>query len=215
MVGVLKMGKIKNIIFDLGGVIINLDMHKTIRLFESFGIPDFASTYNQFAQTDLFDRFDKGNITEDEFFRIIKQTFKLPQSRQQLVDAWNAMLLDIPVYRLEQLNWYKNNYRSFLLSNTNETHITSFESYLLKQFGVENLSSYFEKDYYSCRVGMRKPDAEIFEYVLNENNLHPDETVFIDDTINHIRGASHVGLNTIHLPKGEEFDVHLKNFLRI
>lgn len=207
------MKRIKNIIFDLGGVIINLDMLKTIRLFESFGIPDFANTYNQFSQTDLFDRFDKGKITEDEFFDTIKNTFHLNQSKQELVDAWNAMLLDIPAYRLERLMWYKKNYRTFLLSNTNETHISSFEEYLKKEHQVPNLSTFFEKDYYSCRLGMRKPDAEIFEFVLNENSLEAGETIFVDDTINHIRGAGSVGLHTIHLPKGDEFDVHLKKIL--
>ena len=207
------MRRIKNIIFDLGGVIINLDMLKTIQIFESFGIPDFANTYNQFSQTDLFDRFDKGKITEDEFFDTIKSTFHLNQSKQELVDAWNAMLLDIPAYRLERLMWYMKNYRTFLLSNTNETHISSFEEYLKKQHHVANLSAFFEKDYYSCRLGMRKPDAEIFEFVLNENSLEAGETIFVDDTINHIRGAGSVGLHTIHLPKGDEFDAHLKKIL--
>jgi epoxide hydrolase-like predicted phosphatase len=207
--------EIKNIIFDLGGVIINLDMLKTIRLFESLGIPHFAATYNQFAQTEVFDWFDKGHITEEEFFNSIRHTFHLKQSTDQLVSAWNAMLLDIPGHRLKQLKWYKSKYRTFLLSNTNETHIQSFERYLQQAHQLENLSVFFEKDYYSCRMGMRKPDTDIFEFVLRENDLDPSETVFIDDTINHIRGAASVGLHTIHLPKGEEFDTHLKHFLSL
>lgn len=207
--------EIKNIIFDLGGVIINLDMLKTIRLFESLGIPHFAATYNQFAQTEVFDWFDKGHITEEEFFNSIRHTFHLKQSTDQLVSAWNAMLLDIPGHRLKQLKWYKSKYRTFLLSNTNETHIQSFERYLQQAHQLENLSVFFEKDYYSCRMGMRKPDTDMFEFVLRENDLDPSETVFIDDTINHISGAASVGLHTIHLPKGEEFDTHLKHFLSL
>jgi putative hydrolase of the HAD superfamily len=207
------MCKIKNIIFDLGGVIINLDMQRTINLFESFGITNFVSVYNQFTQTELFDRFDKGLIDEHSFFRSIKNTFHLKQSVEELKDAWNAMLLDIPPHRLVKLKMYKNRYRTFLLSNTNETHISCFETYLQREHKVDNLSPFFEKDYYSCRLGLRKPDKEIFEFVLKKNNLNPEETLFIDDTINHIKGASSAGIRTILLPKGDEFEDYIENFM--
>jgi len=200
-----EMGKIKNIIFDLGGVIINLDLNKTIKAFESFGISNFSNTYNQLAQTPLFDQFDKGLISEVEFFTELKKQFNLRQSILEMENAWNSMLLDFPSYRLQELSAYKKQYRTFLLSNTNETHITEFEKRLLQNHSINNLSSFFEKDYYSCRLKMRKPDKEIFEFVLNENGLLPSETVFIDDTIIHIEGAKKTGVHTILLPKGKEF----------
>lgn len=207
------MKNIKNIIFDLGGVIINLDMARTIHAFEEMGIPDFKNTYNQFSQTKLFDSFDKGTISEIDFFMGIKTEFKLNKSLEELKDAWNLMLLDFPKQRLDELLKLKNKYNTFLLSNTNETHVEAFEQTLLKEHGFKNLDIFFNKAYYSCRVGMRKPDVEIFELVLNQNNLKKEETVFIDDTYIHVNAAKEMGINAILLPKGEEFITHLNNVL--
>jgi FMN phosphatase YigB (HAD superfamily) len=205
VVGNVNMKKIKNVIFDLGGVIINLDIPRTIKAFEAFGINDFEKTYSQLSQTAIFDQFDKGTISEEDFFRALRLQFDLDVSIADLKNAWNAMLLDFPKHRLEQLKYYKSNYRTFLLSNTNFTHIQVFEQTLLNEHGVSNLSGYFEKDYYSCRMGMRKPDKAIFEFVLNENQLDPEETVFIDDTIIHVNGAKQAGINAYLLTKGAEF----------
>lgn len=205
--------KIKNIIFDLGGVIINLDIPRTIKSFEAFGIKDFEKTYSQLAQTPLFDQFDKGLITEHDFFDGIRTQFKLQQSLTEIEEAWNSMLLDFPAQRLQQLLNYKKQYRTFLLSNTNVTHIRSFEQTLQQAHQVSNLSSYFEKDYYSCHLHMRKPDAEIFEFVLAENDLKPEETVFIDDTIIHVKGAEKCGIKAFLLPKGAEFKTLLDSIL--
>ena len=205
--------KIKNIIFDLGGVIINLDMARTIKGFEELGIKDFEKTYNQLAQTPLFDQFDKGLISEENFFDNLKAQFNLWHSLDQLKVVWNAMLLDFHKQRLDQLVKYKTKYRTFLLSNTNTTHIHAFEESLFKAHSVPNLSSFFEKDYYSCRLNMRKPDAEIFEFVLNENNLVAEETLFIDDTIIHVNSANKLGINAVLLNKGEEFSTLLNELL--
>lgn len=199
------MKKYKNIIFDLGGVIINLDIPKTIKAFEAFGISDFEKTYSQLSQTPIFDKFDKGLISEEDFFGSLKDQFSLSQTSEQIKSAWNAMLLDFPKHRLDQLLMYKNNYRTFLLSNTNTTHIKAFEQTLQLDHGMPNLSGFFEKDYYSCRMGMRKPDIEIFEFVLETHQLDPNETIFIDDTIIHVNGAKETGINALLLPKGAEF----------
>ncbi len=207
------MKKIKNIIFDLGGVIINLDMARTINSFEAMGIPDFRNTYNQFSQTKIFDAFDKGTISENDFFTGIKTEFNLNKSIIELKNAWNLMLLDFPKQRLDELLQLKSNYNTFLLSNTNETHIKAFEEILQKEHSINNLDSFFNKAYYSCRIGMRKPELEIFELVLKENNLLKEQTVFIDDTFIHINAAKQLGLNTILLPKGEEFISHLSGLL--
>lgn len=205
MVGNVVMSKYKNIIFDLGGVIINLDMPLTIRKFEELGIPDFHKIYGQLAQTDVFDRFDKGFISEEEFFNGFMEQFHPKCGMNELIDAWNAMLLDFPKKRLDDLMFYKEGYRTFLLSNTNTTHVKAFEEILYRSHGVKDLSGFFERTYYSCDMGMRKPDREIFEHVLNENDLDPNETIFIDDTIIHVNGAQTLGINAILLPKGEEF----------
>jgi epoxide hydrolase-like predicted phosphatase len=206
------MSQIKNIIFDLGGVIINLDIPKTINEFNKISERPFESFYTQMQQNSIFDLFDKGQISETDFFTEIKHVLERENSREQLLYAWNAMLLDFPLHRLKMLTALKSKYRLFLLSNTNETHITEFEKQLHLTHGYSNLEPFFEKVYYSCQMGMRKPDAEIFEYVLKENNLKPEETFFIDDSPQHVEGASKTGINAHLLAKGKEVEQLLKDF---
>ena len=198
------MSEIKNIIFDLGGVIINLGIPKTISEFNKLSSKPFESIYTQLQQTTIFDLFDKGHISENDFFEELKKSLDKPVTDTQLLDAWNAMLLDYPIHRLHMLNTLKQRYRIFLLSNTNETHITRFEEDLYQQHGYKNLAPFFEKVYYSCRIGMRKPDAEIFEFVLQDNQLNASETIFIDDSPQHVQGALKTGINAHLLEKNND-----------
>lgn len=198
------MQEIKNIILDLGGVIINLDIPKTISEFNKLSNTNFEAIYTQIQQSQLFDLFDKGQITEQEFINDIKAKLNQNLSNSQILNAWNAMLLDFPKHRLDFLQTLKNKYRIFLLSNTNETHITAFEKILYNQHGYKNLDPFFEKTYYSCRIGMRKPDKEIFEYVLEQNNLLPKECIFVDDSPQHIIGAKNAGITSFLLPKEKD-----------
>jgi putative hydrolase of the HAD superfamily len=207
------MTNINTIIFDLGGVIINLDIPRTTRAFEALGAANFGESYSQLAQTPLFDAFDKGLVSETVFFTNLKQQFDLPQPIAQLEQAWNAMLLDFPALRLEQLQDYKQRYNLFLLSNTNTTHVQAFEKTLWDSHKVANLQPFFHKVYYSCDIGLRKPDAEIFEFVLADNGLKPEATVFIDDTLMHVEAARSLGIKAVHLPKGEEFSAVLEVIL--
>ena len=204
------MRKIKNIIFDLGGVIINLNIPKTIQSFENMGFPNFKQIYTQAQQSSLFDSFDKGIISENEFFTQLRSLLHTEISNNDLKKAWNTMLLDFPIQRLNLLKELKQKYRLFLLSNTNETHVEEFEQALFEQHGYKNLEPFFEKVYYSCRIGMRKPDKEIFDFVLKENNLIPEETVFIDDSIQHVNGAKTTGINVYLLDKNKEVGALLK-----
>ena len=200
------MKQIKNIIFDLGGVIINLDINKTIQEFNKLSKMPFETIYSQLQQTPIFDEFDKGEISESIFFDEIQKTLGIQISKDKLIFAWNAMLLDFPKHRLDLLQKLKPNYRLFLLSNTNETHITEFETTLFKQHGYKNLDSFFETVYYSCRMGKRKPNTDIFNYVLSSNNLNPEETLFIDDTLQHIEGALKTGIQAKLLGKNKEVE---------
>lgn len=199
------MAEIKNIIFDLGGVILNLDIPKTIAEFNKLCPKPFEAIYTQLQQYPIFDAFDRGHISEEDFFNDLKRATESSANIEELKYAWDAMLLDFPKYRLEHLSRLKNNYRLFLLSNTNETHIQTFEKDLFKQHGYQNLEPFFEKVYYSCRIGMRKPDIEIFDLVLSENNLVPTETLFIDDSPQHVEGANNAGIQSYLLEKNKEF----------
>ena len=198
------MKQIKNIIFDLGGVLINLDIPATIAAYDAICEKPFESIYTQLKQTPLFDRFDKGSITELDFFTELKKTIKTNADIDQLKKAWNTMLLDFPPHRLELLKTLGKHYRLFLLSNTNETHITVFEQTLKTHYNCNNLEPFFEKVYYSCRMNMRKPNVEIFNYVLKENDLSPEQTLFIDDTQQHIDGALKAGIYAHLLEKGKD-----------
>jgi HAD superfamily hydrolase (TIGR01509 family) len=193
-----------NIIFDLGGVILNLDPLATQKAFEALGLTDFEKHFTTSRQTGLFDDFDCGRISENEFRAHLKKFLPETVSEKDIDNAWNAMLLDLPKERLELLEALGKKYRLFLLSNTNEIHVTAFSSYLNKTFGFNDFSSYFERWYYSCRIGKRKPDAEIFQFVLNENGLNPEETLFIDDSPQHVEGAKKVGIKSYLLPAGKD-----------
>lgn len=198
------MSEIKNIIFDLGGVIINLDIPKTISEFNKLTNKPFESIYTQLHQSPIFDLFDKGQISEADFFFELNNSLDQPLTHKQLLNAWNAMLLDFPIHRLELLNQLKQRYRIFLLSNTNETHIAQFENDLYQHHGYKNLEPFFEKVYYSCRMNMRKPDREIFDFVLQENTLNASETIFIDDSPQHIEGALKTGIKAHLLSKEKD-----------
>lgn len=197
------MSAISNIIFDLGGVLINLDYDATRKSFLDLGVKDFDAIYSQAQQNGLFDALDKGEITSREFRDAIRKHIDHPVSDKEIDTAWDAMLLDVPKEKLELLTALKPRYRTFLLSNTNEIHIANFSSYLQRTYGTPDFTPYFERWYYSCYIRMRKPDPAIFNYVLHENSLRAEETLFIDDSCQHIEGAKHCGLKTAFLEKGK------------
>jgi putative hydrolase of the HAD superfamily len=200
------MREIKNIIFDLGGVIINLDYSRTIDAFNRLSGKPFETLFTQLQQNPLFDQFDKGTISEADFFGTLKTAMDTEASQDEMHRAWNAMLLDFPQERLDMLQRLKHKYRIFLLSNTNETHVKELEAQLQRQHGHENLEPFFEKVYYSCRIGMRKPDLEVFEFVLKENGLLKSETIFIDDSPQHVQGAINAGINSYYLTGHKTID---------
>ena len=205
--------KIKNIIFDLGGVIINLDYNRTANAFKELGFQHFDTIYSQKKQEHLFDDFEKGILSPEQFRSILKQHFNKPVSDLEIDQAWNAMLLDIPAEKMELLNQLQTNYRIFLLSNTNIIHVKAFTAILENAYGPNAFEKVFEKVYYSCFLKMRKPDHEIFEMVINENKLIKEETIFIDDSIHHVEGAIRSGIRGIHLANTDSLKVLINQIL--
>jgi putative hydrolase of the HAD superfamily len=202
--------KIKNVIFDLGGVIINLDTERTASEMKNLGFINFEKSYTLINQTDLFDLLEKGLITPDQFRMEIRKHISKPVSDEQIDNAWSAMLLDFPKKRIELIRKAKQNYRTFLLSNTNKIHFDKYSSDFNTDFGF-SFNSLFEKTYYSFEIGHRKPDLEIYKHVLKHSNLIPEETLFIDDSETNIKAAQSVGLQTLHinLSKNEDILTHL------
>ncbi len=192
----------ENIIFDLGGVILNIDYQLTENAFKSLGLTDFSSMYTQAAQSGLFDNYEKGLCSTPYFINSLLDFLPPNTSANKVVAAWNAMILDFPIANLDLLLELKTKHRIFLLSNTNDIHLQAVNRSLKSVTSENNLDSFFEKTYYSFEMGMRKPDAEIFNKVCNENQLDKSKTLFIDDTERHILGAQTVGLNTHFLKPG-------------
>ena len=203
------MQGIKHIIFDLGGVLLNIDYTLTEKAFIGAGISNFPKLYSQLQQSDLFDRFEMGQMTREEFITGMQQAAITPITEKQIIDAWNAMLLDFPVRRLQLLQQLRLYYDLFLLSNTNEVHEDAFNEILMNTHGIPNIGVFFDKVYFSHRVGMRKPMKEIFLRVLNDNDLKPADTLFIDDSPQHIAAAKELGIQTIHLEKGMTIEEHI------
>ena len=195
---VIDLNKYKNIIFDLGAVIINIDHSLTAKAFANLGL-DSSDAKFQTVQQELFDSFEKGKISSNDFRSTIKSYFKFPPNDSDIDVAWNAMLLDLPMERLHLLQKLKTTHRTFLLSNTNEIHFKAISDYLQDQFEIADLTGFFERSYLSYKLGMRKPETEIYDLVLTENDLDPTKTVFIDDSLANIEGAKKLGIETYWL----------------
>jgi putative hydrolase of the HAD superfamily len=197
---------IENIIFDLGGVILNIDYQLTEKAFISLGLQDFSRMYTQAAQTGLFDNYEKGNCSTPYYINALLDFLPPNTSANKVVAAWNAMILEFPIENLQLLQKLKSKYRIFLLSNTNDIHLQAVNRALKRVSNESNLSGFFEKTYYSFEIGMRKPDCEIFNKVCSENNLDYSKTLFIDDTEKHILGAKEIGLKTHLFAAGTTLD---------
>lgn len=190
------------IIFDFGGVLINLDYQLTIDAFKSLGVENFDELYSQATQENLFDDIETGTINSDEFVAGLLSYLPHGSTEKDVVAAWNAMILDVPIASVELLQSLKGKYKVFLLSNTNVIHLP----HALQQWNKTSsiaLEECFDHVYLSYIMGMRKPDREIFDTVCQIEDLNPANTLFIDDSIQHIEGAKQFGLQTHHLESGQ------------
>lgn len=186
---------IDTIIFDLGGVLLNIDYHLTINAFKELGLTDFENTFSQFKQANVSDLYETGNITSLEFYKSVIKNGEI--SFDSFEKSWNALLLDFPKKRFELLSTLSESFNLFLCSNTNELHYNAFQG-IVNQY-ESDFNSLFNKAYYSHLVGLRKPNKEIFEFILNENKLQPSQVLFLDDSVQHIETAKGLGIKTIHV----------------
>jgi len=191
------MKGIKNIIFDYGNVIFNIDFKQVQQAWERLGVDNVAEFYGHRQQDPVFNLLERGEISNADFRdRIRELTHKPELTDQQIDDAWNSIFIGIPKGNHELLLQLKDKYRTFLLSNINAIHYDYVHDYLKREFNMDNNEHLFEKTYYSHLTGKRKPEPEIFEQVLKENNLNPAETLFIDDSPQHIATAQQLGIHT-------------------
>lgn len=193
------MTNIKNILFDFGGVFLNIDYALTEKAFLALGVKNFAALYNQHKASDLFEQLETGKLTPQEFYDAFRNIAGIALSNVQIQTAWNAMLLNLPTERIEWLQKINKQYKVFLYSNTNKIHYDCFIHTANKACSNKDFNSLFIKTYYSHICGFRKPYKESYLKIVEEQNLQPKETLFIDDTLVNIEGAKLAGLQTLHL----------------
>ena len=195
------LNNIKTIIFDLGGVIIDLDVDRTIRGFSALSGFSPEKVKEIYTSHPVFHEFEKGMVTESGFREVVRSLFHSEGVSDDNIDEiWNGMLLSIPRQRLELMRRLKENYKVMILSNTNSIHVQQMYSNILPDVaGVSSFDPFVHKTYYSHDIRMRKPDAEIYQYVLDDFNLKAGETVFLDDNIDNVRGAEQLGIQVKHI----------------
>lgn len=203
------MAKIKNIIFDFGGVLIDLDVNKTYdAMSEVLDMPINAEVLT--AHQDVLENYECGLVSTETFLWRFQYISKLVPPAPALIRAWNAMIIGWQQEKLDFLEDIGKKYNTYLLSNTNELHLQKVHKDLKNQHHITDFESrFFKKAYYSHRVKMRKPDKSIFELVLSDAGINASETVFIDDLPSNIKTASSLGLHSIlhptNAPLSEEY----------
>jgi glucose-1-phosphatase len=199
----LKSGSFRNLIFDLGGVIINLSFQRTFEAFSALSGKTIEEIKELARSRDEFLQYETGKINDTQFRQFIRGSMGIGQTDEHIDRAWNAMLLDIPRNRLEILRRLGERYHLYLLSNTNAIHVKAFEEIMTNTIG-SSIENFFDKVYYSHQVGLRKPDKAIYTHVLEKNNLIAEESVFFDDMMPNLEGAGRVGITTIHVTNADE-----------
>jgi glucose-1-phosphatase len=195
----MDFSNIKNLVFDLGAVIINIDFKLTWQGFAALAGKEINDIIEQFEKEQYFIRYETGEMDEPEFFNLLRAEVCPDASDDQIRDAWNALLLDIPIERIDLLQDLREKYNLYLLSNTNQTHIDKVNDILFETAGIVNLDQLFEKVYYSYEIKMAKPDVEIYDYLAADSSFEPKETIFLDDNLANVQGAEKAGWNTIHV----------------
>jgi putative hydrolase of the HAD superfamily len=200
---------IQNIIFDLGGVLLNIDYFRTVEAFKNLGLKDPEKAFTKEVQADLFQKFEKGEVSSEGF--LLELSKHMPGAGlNEIEDAWNALLLEFPFSRYTLLKKLSRDYKLYLLSNTNAIHEKAFKGIIDDSVGWTNFESLFRAIGYSHQLGERKPNLKVFELVLKKNGLSPEHTLFIDDTIDHVLSALKLGIRAVHLSD----DLTLEEILR-
>lgn len=192
---------IRNLIFDLGGVILDLSVDQTMEQFSALSGLDKQRVKDIYSSTPGFEEYEKGLISDHDFRDFVRAVFAVQSSDEEIDTCWNAMLLGLPIRKLNLLQSLKKNFSVYLLSNTNNIHLNYINQIMLPgiTFAGNSLDSYFHRAYYSHIMKKRKPNADIFEQVLDENSLLAHETLFLDDNLPNIEGAKKLGIQTVHV----------------
>jgi putative hydrolase of the HAD superfamily len=203
---------VKNIIFDLGGVLLNIDPKKTIDAFGALGMKQLIGDKGLTYDHDIFYRMEQGQVTPDEFRNGVRQLVSANLSSEAINLAWTAMLLDFPGIRVELLRRLRKDYKIFLFSNTNAIHVEKYHANFRNQHGFE-VSTLFDKDFYSNEIGFRKPSLESFHEIIRLSGIHAAESLFIDDSLQNVEAAIASGLQGFWLQPGQKIEGVFQEFI--
>ncbi|MEI7589221.1 MAG: HAD-IA family hydrolase [Chitinophagia bacterium] len=207
------MAAIKNLIFDLGNVLYDIDFKKMKSAFESIGVEGIDQHFTLNKSHPLFLDLEMGFVNEQAFCEGVSTLANLPLTNEQVIYAWNALLVG---FRKNSIQWIKDNkhsFNTFLYSNTNQIHCNHFLPQFEKEVANYSFESLFKTPYYSHKMGMRKPDPASFIYLLNKEGLVAEETLFIDDNEPNIIAAASVGLQVLHLKQGMTVETDIAAYL--
>jgi len=193
-----QASKIKNILFDLGGVILDINVQATLKKFYEMGFPAQLMQYPHSMKTDLFFKYETGKLSAEEFRNEIRKVSGMNVSDKAFDEAWTAMLLRIPRERCDLLKRLADRYALYMLSNTSDLHTPVFERMFRENAGME-MYELFTKIYYSHEIGYHKPDREAWDFVIEDAGIKPGETLFLDDNIHNIKASQELGFQAIHI----------------
>ncbi len=189
---------IKSILFDLGGVILDINVQATLKRFYELGFPAELMQYPHSMSTDLFFKYETGKIGTDEFRNEIRKKTGIQITDEVFDEAWNAMIVKVPEERTALLKELSNRYDLYMLSNTSSLHAPVFEKMYKDAAGI-SMHDAFARIYYSFEIGFHKPDLEAWEYVIKDSGISPRETLFLDDNIQNIKASQELGFQAIHI----------------
>ena len=200
---------ITTLIFDLGGVLVDLDIDQCIMNLKQLGLKNFEQLMGNFGQKGFFLEFEKGQISKEQFRNEIRKLSNQSLTDEQIDGAWSSFLCEIPMQKLEMLVELKDKFRLLLLSNTNPIHVEGSVPAEFAKIG-KKVSDIFDKCYLSYEMGMAKPNADIFEALLSDAGVKAEECLFLDDGMKNIEQAGHLGIQTYLVDPREDLSFLLK-----
>jgi len=206
----IQSSKIRNIVFDLGGVLLNINPLLSLIEFEKTSGISKEELLLKFASEELFKKFETGSLNTAQFRSNLCRIMNTRVSDSEIDRIWNKLILDIPLHRVELLQELRKNYRVFLLSNTNSIHFDFYTREFNEKYGFP-MTDLFERLFLSHEIGIHKPDAGIYTFVLENAQIHASETVFIDDSIANVEAAEQLGISGIHISNGQDVTAFFEN----
>jgi len=208
------MEHIKNIIFDFGNVLMDLDLPAVEREFQRLWGDQFEQARAKLGRDRIFELYETGGLSTDEFVAAIRFAGPVPLSKEQVVQAWNSIFIGMPKHRFDLLLQLRQRYKLFLLSNINELHERWIADYMVREHQIHDYElKYFDGVYFSHLIRLRKPDRDIYEYVLADAEIQAGESVFFDDLETNVEAARQIGIQAVLHPAGTEIAGHIQLIL--